>query len=123
MGMAGGTPTRVQVSLPAAWAGGRDPREVLSARHCDMDSDTVDVSIAGSPPAEPRWVDTECINAQQVMSYLAEFHCEGGTVVVVTHDPFADQYAQRTILMDHGKVGVCTGPSLEREVSTSPNTK
>ncbi len=62
-------------------------------------------------------------NAQQVMSYLAEFHREGGTVVVVTHDPLADQYAQRTILMDHGKVGVCTGPSLAREVSIPPNTK
>ncbi len=47
-----------------------DPREVLSARHCDMDSDTVDVSIAGSPPAEPRWVDTECINAQQILGEL-----------------------------------------------------
>jgi len=62
-------------------------------------------------------------NARQVMDYLAQFHREGGTVVVVTHDPLADQYAQRTILMDFGKVGVCTGPSLAKEVSSSPNTK
>ncbi len=43
-------------------------------------------------------------NARQVMSYLAEFHHEGGTVLVVTHDPLADQYAQRMLLMDRGQV-------------------
>lgn len=43
-------------------------------------------------------------NARQVMNYLAEFHRAGGTVVVVTHDPLADQYAQRTVLMDRGQV-------------------
>jgi len=43
-------------------------------------------------------------NARQVMTYLAEFHGDGGTVLVVTHDPLADQYAQRTVLMDRGQV-------------------
>ncbi len=43
-------------------------------------------------------------NAREVMSYLAEFHREGGTVLVVTHDPLADQYAQRRLLMDRGQV-------------------
>ena len=43
-------------------------------------------------------------NAEQVMSYLAEFQSSGGTVLVVTHDPLADQYAQRTVLMDRGQV-------------------
>ena len=43
-------------------------------------------------------------NAREVMNYLAEFHGEGGTVLVVTHDPLANQYAQRTVLMDRGCV-------------------
>ncbi len=43
-------------------------------------------------------------NAREVMNYLAEFHCEGGTVLVVTHDPLADPYAQRMLLMDRGQV-------------------
>jgi len=43
-------------------------------------------------------------NARQVMSYLAEFHRGGGTVLVVTHDPLADEYAQRTVLLDRGKL-------------------
>ncbi len=42
-------------------------------------------------------------NARQVMNYLAQFHREGGTVLVVTHDPLADQYAQRTVLMERGQ--------------------
>ncbi len=42
-------------------------------------------------------------NSSQVMSYLAEFHREGGTILVVTHDPLADQYARRTVLMEHGQ--------------------
>lgn len=43
-------------------------------------------------------------NARQVMDYLAQFHREGSTVLVVTHDPLADQHAQRMLLMDRGQV-------------------
>lgn len=43
-------------------------------------------------------------NARQVMAYLAEFHRLGGTVLVVTHDPLADEYAQRTLLLDRGRI-------------------
>jgi len=62
-------------------------------------------------------------NAQEVMSYLAEFHCKGGTVLVVTHDPLADQYAQRRVLMAHGKVEVWTGLSSEKEESDPHSAK
>ena len=48
-------------------------------------------------------------NAGQVMSYLAQFHHQGGTVLVVTHDPLANQYARRTIIIERGQVGVNEG--------------
>jgi len=43
-------------------------------------------------------------NAAQVMDCLAEFHHEGGTVLLVTHEPFADRYAQRVVLLARGGV-------------------
>ena len=43
-------------------------------------------------------------NAAQVIGYLAEFHREGGTVVVVTHGAVADQYSDRIIYLQDGQV-------------------
>jgi ABC-type lipoprotein export system ATPase subunit len=42
-------------------------------------------------------------NAAQVMDCLAEFHRAGGTVLLVTHEPLADPYAQRTVLLERGR--------------------
>lgn len=43
-------------------------------------------------------------NAAQVVGYLAEFHREGGTVIVVTHGAVADQYSDRIIYLQDGQV-------------------
>jgi ABC-type lipoprotein export system ATPase subunit len=43
-------------------------------------------------------------NAKQVMEYLAQFHSDGGTVLLVTHSEFADQYAQRAFHLDRGRL-------------------
>ncbi len=43
-------------------------------------------------------------NAAQVMQYLGNFHREGGTMLLVSHDPLADQYAQRVLRLDQGRV-------------------
>jgi len=43
-------------------------------------------------------------NATEVMTYLSEFHRDGGTLVVVTHEQLAEQYAQRTVLIQGGRV-------------------
>jgi len=48
-------------------------------------------------------------NAREVMDYLAEFHRGGGTVLVVSHDPLADQYAQRTFIMNRGRLVIGRG--------------
>jgi len=41
-------------------------------------------------------------NGAQVIGYLAEFHNDGGTVIVVTHGSVADQYADRIIHLREG---------------------
>jgi len=43
-------------------------------------------------------------NAHEVFGYLQEFHHDGGTVVVVTHGRFADQFADRIILLKDGQI-------------------
>ncbi|MEA3401966.1 MAG: ABC transporter ATP-binding protein [Armatimonadota bacterium] len=43
-------------------------------------------------------------NSAAVMSYLAEFHERGGTVLVVSHEELAAQYARRTVYLERGRV-------------------
>lgn len=43
-------------------------------------------------------------NAKQIMDYLAEFHKQGTTVVVVTHSDAADRYADRLVMLREGKI-------------------
>lgn len=43
-------------------------------------------------------------NAADAMEYLSEFHCNGGTVVVVTHGEVANQYADRIIYLKDGRI-------------------
>ncbi len=43
-------------------------------------------------------------NATEVMSYLAEFHRDGGTVLVVSHDALAEQHADRTVHLEAGRL-------------------
>lgn len=43
-------------------------------------------------------------NAEIVLGYLAEFARQGGTVLLVTHDPRAAHYAHRTVHMSAGRV-------------------
>jgi putative ABC transport system ATP-binding protein len=43
-------------------------------------------------------------NAAQVMEYLGGFHRDGGTLLLVSHDPIAEQYAQRTLRFEQGRM-------------------
>jgi len=43
-------------------------------------------------------------NAGEVLSRLKDFHSDGGTILLVTHDEFAASFAQRTILLDDGQL-------------------
>jgi len=41
-------------------------------------------------------------NTAHVLGYLSDFHKEGGTVVLVTHEKSAEEFAQRVVLLDAG---------------------
>ena len=43
-------------------------------------------------------------NAAEILRHLAEYHSEGGTVLVVTHGDWADSYAHRTLLLRGGRI-------------------
>ena len=43
-------------------------------------------------------------NASGVLGHLAEFHRNGGTVIVATHGPAAQQFADRSIHLRHGTI-------------------
>ncbi len=47
-----------------------DNMQLLSARHCDEEANSVDVLVAGSPVIQPRWVGTDCIDAEQMLGEL-----------------------------------------------------
>ena len=53
----------------------------------------VTFELAGSPAS-----------ARAVLAHLAEFAQAGGTVVLVTHDVRATEYAQRTLQMTEGRL-------------------
>jgi len=43
-------------------------------------------------------------NATEVMNHLAEFHREGATVILVTHESLAARYAQRSVRIRDGRI-------------------
>jgi ABC-type lipoprotein export system ATPase subunit len=43
-------------------------------------------------------------NAETVLGHLAAFAQDGGTVLLVTHDPRSTGYAQRTLHMEQGRL-------------------
>lgn len=43
-------------------------------------------------------------NSRILMSLIGDYHKHGGTVILVSHDPLASQYAKRTIILDKGKL-------------------
>ena len=43
-------------------------------------------------------------NSAAVMGYLSEFHQDGGTVIVVSHESVAADYAQRVVQLRDGRV-------------------
>ena len=43
-------------------------------------------------------------NAAAVMGYLADFHREGGTILVVSHDAHAEEHADRTLRLERGRI-------------------
>ncbi|NQT83687.1 ABC transporter ATP-binding protein [bacterium] len=57
-------------------------------------------------------------NAAEVLDYLTEFHKAGGTVLLVTHEQYADEYAQRIVLLQNGKISFLREESLKPSHAT-----
>ena len=62
------------------------------------------VAIARALIVQPRLVladeptgNLDPASARTIMEYLKEYHEQGGTVLLVTHEDLAEQYAQRTV--------------------------
>ena len=52
-------------------------------------------------------------NEHMVMDLLHQLHGEGSTIIVVTHSPEVAVHAQRTIVLEHGRVArITTSPQL-----------
>lgn len=58
-----------------------------------------DILLADEPTGN---LDPE--NSRILMSLITDYHKQGGTVVLVSHDPITSKYAGRTILLDKGKL-------------------
>ncbi|MDR3114922.1 MAG: ABC transporter ATP-binding protein [Treponema sp.] len=43
-------------------------------------------------------------NEQIVIDIFKQLHAEGSTIIVVTHDPEVAEDAQRTVILEHGKI-------------------
>ncbi len=56
-----------------------------------------DILLADEPTGN---LDPE--NSRQVMSHFAQFHEAGGAVIIVTHEPIVEEYAQRTLHLTAG---------------------
>ncbi|MDR1247220.1 MAG: ABC transporter ATP-binding protein [Clostridiales Family XIII bacterium] len=48
------------------------------------------------------------VNEGIVMDIFRQLHSEGSTVVVVTHDPEVAEEAQRTVILEHGRIARIT---------------
>jgi putative ABC transport system ATP-binding protein len=54
-------------------------------------------------------------NAQAVLDIFAGLHLAGHTIVLVTHDPDVAALADRTVALHHGRLGVVTHSTAERD--------
>ena len=52
-------------------------------------------------------------NELMVMDLLHQLHAEGSTIIVVTHSPEVAVHAQKTVVLEHGRVArITTSPKL-----------
>ncbi|MDR2210055.1 MAG: ABC transporter ATP-binding protein [Spirochaetaceae bacterium] len=60
-------------------------------------------------------------NENMVIDIFRKLHAEGSTIIVVTHDPEVAEDAERTVVLEHGRIarivknGEKTGPQSDKE--------
>ncbi|MDR3167441.1 MAG: ATP-binding cassette domain-containing protein, partial [Treponema sp.] len=48
-------------------------------------------------------------NEQIVIDIFKQLHAEGSTIIVVTHDPEVAEDAERTVVLEHGRIARIVG--------------
>jgi putative ABC transport system ATP-binding protein len=81
--------------FPAQLSGGQQQRVAIARALVTNPS----ILIADEPTG-----NLDIATGNSIISFLHELHSEGRTVVLVTHDPVLAKQAQRTIVIEDGKV-------------------
>lgn len=82
--------------LPTQLSGGEEQRVAIARA---LANDPV-LILADEPTGE---LDTT--NSRMIMDLLTELNHEGMSIIIVTHDPMAAEYAHKTVKMKDGKIG------------------
>lgn len=82
--------------LPTQLSGGEEQRVAIAR---SLANDPV-LILADEPTGE---LDTT--NSRMIMDLLTELNQDGMSIIIVTHDPMAAEYAHKTVQMKDGKIG------------------
>lgn len=58
-------------------------------------------------------------NENIVMDLFRQMHKEGKTIIVVTHDPYVAECAQKTVILDHGRLTKAVENGQETDLTSS----
>ena len=81
--------------LPSQLSGGEQQRVCIARALINQP----DIILADEPTG-----NLDEANEQLVLEIFARLHQEGRTLIVVTHDPEVAQRAQRTVILEHGRL-------------------
>lgn len=94
--------------LPSQLSGGEQQRVCVARALINYPS----IILADEPTG-----NLDEANEHVVMDLFRQMHGEGRTIIVVTHDPSVAECAQRTVILDHGRLRDATASPQEQEAA------
>lgn len=91
--------------LPSQLSGGEQQRVCVARALINYPS----IILADEPTG-----NLDEANEHVVMDLFRQMHGEGRTIIVVTHDPSVAECAQRTVILDHGRLHDASGAPAPR---------